>query len=129
MHEAALRIPGSVERGQSARRRDLRRESAERRETREVPRKVSLPISAAGGRRPESSGAVSRQWIDREAYSLRDRPRRQDPLRQAGHAQAGGGLDGVRVIRLPRVYPILDSDAADRRGISIEAAAAAFLDG
>jgi thiamine-phosphate pyrophosphorylase len=35
----------------------------------------------------------------------------------------------VRVIRLPRVYPILDSDALDRRGISPEAAAAAFLEG
>jgi len=35
----------------------------------------------------------------------------------------------VRVIRLPRVYPILDSDALDRRGITLEAAAAAFLEG
>jgi thiamine-phosphate pyrophosphorylase len=35
----------------------------------------------------------------------------------------------VRVIRLPRVYPILDSDALDRRQITLEAAAAAFLEG
>ena len=35
----------------------------------------------------------------------------------------------MRVIRLPRVYPILDSDALDRRGIALEAAAAAFLEG
>jgi thiamine-phosphate pyrophosphorylase len=35
----------------------------------------------------------------------------------------------VRVIRLPRVYPILDSDALDLRGITLEAAAAAFLEG
>ena len=33
------------------------------------------------------------------------------------------------MIRLPRVYPILDSDALDRRGIALEAAAAAFLEG
>src|SRR5580658_5049464 len=31
--------------------------------------------------------------------------------------------------RLPRVYPILDSDALSRRGISMETAAAAFLQG
>jgi thiamine-phosphate pyrophosphorylase len=35
----------------------------------------------------------------------------------------------VRVIQLPRVYPILDSDALDRSGVTIEAAAAAFLEG
>lgn len=35
----------------------------------------------------------------------------------------------MRVIRLPRVYPILDSDALDRRGITLEAAAAAVLEG
>lgn len=35
----------------------------------------------------------------------------------------------MRVIRLPRVYPILDSDALDRRGVALEAAAAAFLEG
>src|SRR5580658_6262741 len=31
--------------------------------------------------------------------------------------------------RLPRVYPILDSDALSRRGISLETAAAALLEG
>lgn len=35
----------------------------------------------------------------------------------------------MRVIRLPRVYPILDSDALHRRGIALEAVAAAFLEG
>ena len=35
----------------------------------------------------------------------------------------------MRVIRQPRVYPILDSDALDRHGITLEAAAAAFLEG
>jgi thiamine-phosphate pyrophosphorylase len=35
----------------------------------------------------------------------------------------------VRVIRLPRVYPILDSDALDRCGVTLETAAAAFLEG
>lgn len=35
----------------------------------------------------------------------------------------------MRVIRLPRVYPILDSAALERRGIPLEAAAAAFLEG
>lgn len=32
-------------------------------------------------------------------------------------------------MKLPRVYPILDSEALSRRGISIETAAAAFLEG
>jgi thiamine-phosphate pyrophosphorylase len=35
----------------------------------------------------------------------------------------------VRVTKLPRVYPILDSEALARRGIAIETAAAAFLEG
>jgi thiamine-phosphate pyrophosphorylase len=35
----------------------------------------------------------------------------------------------VRLIRLPRVYPILDSDALGRRAIALEAAATAFLEG
>ena len=35
----------------------------------------------------------------------------------------------MRVIRLPRVYPILDSDALERRGVTLESAAAAFLEG
>ncbi len=35
----------------------------------------------------------------------------------------------MRVIRLPRVYPILDSGTLDRRGIALETAAAAFLEG
>jgi thiamine-phosphate pyrophosphorylase len=35
----------------------------------------------------------------------------------------------VRVTKLPRVYPILDSDALDRRGIALETAAAAILEG
>jgi thiamine-phosphate pyrophosphorylase len=35
----------------------------------------------------------------------------------------------VRVTKLPRVYPILDSDALARRGIALETAAAAFLEG
>ncbi len=35
----------------------------------------------------------------------------------------------MRVIRLPRVYPILDSAALERRGILLEMAAAAFLEG
>ena len=33
------------------------------------------------------------------------------------------------MLRLPRVYPILDSEALDRRGISLTTAAAAFLEG
>jgi thiamine-phosphate pyrophosphorylase len=32
-------------------------------------------------------------------------------------------------MRLPRVYPILDTESLDRRGIALETAAAAFLDG
>ncbi len=32
-------------------------------------------------------------------------------------------------MRLPRIYPILDTESLDRRGISLETAAAAFLDG
>jgi thiamine-phosphate pyrophosphorylase len=32
-------------------------------------------------------------------------------------------------MKLPRVYPILDTESLDRRGISIETAAAAFLEG
>ena len=32
-------------------------------------------------------------------------------------------------MRLPRVYPILDMESLDRRGIALETAAAAFLDG
>ena len=32
-------------------------------------------------------------------------------------------------MRLPRVYPILDTESLDRRGIKLETAAAAFLDG
>ena len=32
-------------------------------------------------------------------------------------------------MRLPRVYPILDTESLDRRAISLETAAAAFLDG
>jgi len=32
-------------------------------------------------------------------------------------------------MKLPRVYPILDTDSLDRRGIAIETAAAAFLEG
>ncbi|HYW45217.1 MAG TPA: thiamine phosphate synthase [Bryobacteraceae bacterium] len=32
-------------------------------------------------------------------------------------------------IKLPRLYPILDSESLDRRGISLPAAAAAFLEG
>jgi len=35
----------------------------------------------------------------------------------------------VRVTKLPRVYPILDSEALARRGIAMETAAAAFLEG
>jgi thiamine-phosphate pyrophosphorylase len=35
----------------------------------------------------------------------------------------------VRVTKLPRVYPILDSEALARRGIAIETAATAFLEG
>ncbi len=35
----------------------------------------------------------------------------------------------MRVSKLPRVYPILDSDALGRRGIALETAAAAFLEG
>lgn len=35
----------------------------------------------------------------------------------------------MRVTRLPKVYPILDSAALDRRGIALETAAAAFLEG
>lgn len=35
----------------------------------------------------------------------------------------------MRVTKLPRVYPILDSEALRRRGIAIETAAAAFLEG
>jgi thiamine-phosphate pyrophosphorylase len=35
----------------------------------------------------------------------------------------------VRVTKLPRVYPILDSEALARRGIAVETAAAAFLEG
>lgn len=35
----------------------------------------------------------------------------------------------MRVMRLPRVYPILDSEALAGRGIAIETAAAAFLEG
>ena len=35
----------------------------------------------------------------------------------------------MRVTRLPRVYPILDSEALARRGIAIQTAAAAFLEG
>jgi thiamine-phosphate pyrophosphorylase len=35
----------------------------------------------------------------------------------------------VRVTKLPRVYPILDSDALASRGIVMETAAAAFLEG
>jgi thiamine-phosphate pyrophosphorylase len=35
----------------------------------------------------------------------------------------------VRVTKLPRVYPILDSEALVRRGIAVETAAAAFLAG
>jgi thiamine-phosphate pyrophosphorylase len=35
----------------------------------------------------------------------------------------------VRVTKLPRVYPILDSEALARRGIAIQTAAAAFLEG
>jgi thiamine-phosphate pyrophosphorylase len=35
----------------------------------------------------------------------------------------------VRVTKLPRVYPILDFDALERRGIALETAAAAFLEG
>jgi thiamine-phosphate pyrophosphorylase len=35
----------------------------------------------------------------------------------------------VRVTKLPRVYPILDSEALTRRGIGMETAAAAFLEG
>ena len=33
------------------------------------------------------------------------------------------------MIKLPRVYPILDSGTLERRGIALEAAAAAFVDG
>src|SRR5260370_33237766 len=33
------------------------------------------------------------------------------------------------LMKLPRVYPILDTESLDRRGISLETAAAAFLDG
>jgi thiamine-phosphate pyrophosphorylase len=32
-------------------------------------------------------------------------------------------------MKLPRVYPILDTESLDRRGISLETAAASFLDG
>ena len=32
-------------------------------------------------------------------------------------------------MRLPRVYPILDTESLDRRAIALETAAAAFLDG
>src|SRR3954447_5305738 len=32
-------------------------------------------------------------------------------------------------MRLPRLYPILDTESLDGRGISLESAAAAFLDG
>jgi thiamine-phosphate pyrophosphorylase len=32
-------------------------------------------------------------------------------------------------MKLPRVYPILDTESLDQRGISLETAAAAFLDG
>jgi thiamine-phosphate pyrophosphorylase len=32
-------------------------------------------------------------------------------------------------MKLPRVYPILDTESLDRRGISLETAAAAFLEG
>ena len=32
-------------------------------------------------------------------------------------------------MRLPRVYPILDTESLERRGITLEAAAAAFLEG
>ena len=32
-------------------------------------------------------------------------------------------------LQLPRVYPILDSEALARRGIAVETAAAAFLEG
>ncbi len=35
----------------------------------------------------------------------------------------------MRVIRLPRVYPILDSETLARRGMGIETAAAALLEG
>jgi thiamine-phosphate pyrophosphorylase len=35
----------------------------------------------------------------------------------------------VRVTKLPRVYPILDPEALARRGIAIQTAAAAFLEG
>ena len=35
----------------------------------------------------------------------------------------------MRVTKLPRVYPILDSDALARRGLALETAAAAFLEG
>ena len=35
----------------------------------------------------------------------------------------------MRVMRLPRVYPILDTESLDRRGIALETAAAAFLEG
>jgi thiamine-phosphate pyrophosphorylase len=35
----------------------------------------------------------------------------------------------VRVTKLPGVYPILDSEALARRGIAVETAAAAFLEG
>jgi thiamine-phosphate pyrophosphorylase len=35
----------------------------------------------------------------------------------------------VRVTKLPRVYPILDSEALARRGVAMETAAAAFLEG
>lgn len=35
----------------------------------------------------------------------------------------------MRVIKLPRVYPILDSEALSRRGIAMEVAAGAFLEG
>jgi thiamine-phosphate pyrophosphorylase len=35
----------------------------------------------------------------------------------------------MRVMRLPRVYPILDSEVLARRGIALETATAAFLEG
>ena len=35
----------------------------------------------------------------------------------------------MRVTKLPRIYPILDSEALVRRGIAIQTAAAAFLEG
>ena len=63
-------------RSQEAQHSRLRRQSPERRQSQAIPRRLRIPVSAAGRRRPEGCRVVSRQRPVGESDGVPRRPRR-----------------------------------------------------